>query len=199
MRSRWSVLSLVSAVLGSLAGCPLTATSPIEVSPSLTSTPVASGSSASGAPASGSDSISQQFPECVSPRRAAEWRDTILTLVNRERGSRGLGKLTRNATLEAQAEAYACEMIHDDFFDHVNPVTGSTLRDRAQEFGYSFQVIGENLAAGQPTPEQAFTDWMNSAGHRSNILDSRFTELGIGIRTGGDYGVYWVQEFGEPR
>jgi uncharacterized protein YkwD len=59
-------------------------------------------------------------------------------------------------------------------------------------------VVGENLAAGQPTPERAFTDWMNSPSHRDNILDPRFTELGVGVRFGGEYGVYWVQEFGLP-
>ncbi len=188
-----------------VGGCPVQTGSPIEITPGLTGSTAGSGggsvvsSASGGGTLTGSDSISQQFPECVSPRQAAEWRDRVLQLVNLERGQRGLSKLVRRARLEAQAEAYACEMIRFDFFEHVNPVTGSTLRDRAAEFGYEFQVIGENLAAGQPTPEQAVTDWMNSAGHRTNILDTRFTEIGIGVRSGGEFGTYWVQEFGKPR
>jgi uncharacterized protein YkwD len=141
----------------------------------------------------------QEFSDCGDSNREVEWQDTIMRLVNTERGKAGLGAVRRNATLEAQAGQYACEMIHYDFFDHVNPVTRSTLGQRSTTFGYDYAVVGENLAAGQTSPEQAFTDWMNSPGHRQNILDPRFTELGIGIRTGGDYGVYWVQEFGRPR
>jgi uncharacterized protein YkwD len=145
-----------------------------------------------------SDALTTAFPECTEPVQAAEWRAEILRLVNRERASRGLAPLVRNSTLERQAMQYACEMIQFDFFDHVNPITGSTLGQRAAQFGYDFRVVGENLAAGQGTPEQAFTDWMASPGHRANILDARFTEIGIGVRSGGDYGVYWVQEFGLP-
>ncbi len=119
-------------------------------------------------------------------------------MVNEQRISFGLNPVTRNQTLEDQATEYACEMIQYDFFAHVNPATGSTLRDRTNQFGYPFQVVGENLAAGQTTPQQAMNDWIASTEHRENILDPRFTELGIGIRTGGSYGMYWVQEFGRP-
>ena len=73
-------------------------------------------------------------------------------------------------------------MIQYDYFDHVNPVTGSTLADRTDEFGYDFLVVGENLAAGQTTPQQAFNDWMRSEAHRGNILDERFTDLGVALR-----------------
>jgi uncharacterized protein YkwD len=139
-----------------------------------------------------------RFPECSEPPRLLQWRDEILRLVNEERAARGLGQLRRNETLEQQATTYACEMIQYDFFDHVNPVTGSTLGERALEFGYTFRVVGENLAAGQSTPREAFQDWMNSRAHRDNILEPRFTELGVGIRRGGAYGFYWVQEFGLP-
>lgn len=141
----------------------------------------------------------QSFPDCSTPRQEAEWQDAIMSLVNQERGRAGLAPVRRNTTLEAQAGQYACEMIHYDFFDHVNPVTRTTLGERASQFGYDYSVVGENLAAGQTSPEQVFADWMNSPGHRQNILDGRFTELGVGIRAGGDYGLYWVQEFGRPR
>jgi uncharacterized protein YkwD len=60
-------------------------------------------------------------------------------------------------------------------------------------------MIGENLAAGQTSPEQVVTQWMNSPGHRENMLQERFTEVGVGLREGGDYGLYWVLEFGYPQ
>ena len=63
---------------------------------------------------------------------------------------------------------------------------------------YDYYMIGENLAAGQATPAQVMADWMESAGHRANILEASFVELGVGVRTGGTYGTYWVQEFGRP-
>lgn len=138
------------------------------------------------------------YPDCGEPTDVESLKIRVLELVNSERAAIGLNQLTWNVTLEEQATSYACEMIHYDFFDHVNPVTKSTLGLRADEFNYDFQVIGENLAAGQRTPEKAMQDWMNSPGHRQNILDPRFVEIGIGVRVGGDYGMYWVQEFGLP-
>lgn len=138
------------------------------------------------------------LPGCSEPPTGAAWRQRILELVNQQRELAGVPPVVYSPQLEAQANQYACELIAYDFFDHVNPVTGSTLADRAAEFGYDFLVIGENLAGGQPTPEQAMADWMNSPGHRRNILDERFTELGVGVRLGGDFRIYWVQEFGLP-
>jgi uncharacterized protein YkwD len=138
------------------------------------------------------------FPACGEPDQADAWRDEVMRLVNQARAQVGAGPVVQNDILERQATEYACQMIQFDFFDHVNPVDGSTLGERASDFGYAFLVVGENLAAGQTTPQQAFQDWMDSPGHRRNILDPRFTELGVGVRTGGTYGVYWVQEFGQP-
>jgi uncharacterized protein YkwD len=145
-----------------------------------------------------STQLSARFPACGVSAREAEWREEIYGLVNRARAAAGLAPVSRNETLERQASQYACELIQYDFFAHVNPVTDTRLEDRALAFGYDYHVIGENLAAGQTTPQQAFTDWMNSPSHRDNILDPRFTQLGVGIRAGGSYNVYWVQEFGFP-
>ena len=146
----------------------------------------------------GSDTLANEFPGCSAAPEAQTWRDEIIRLVNVEREREGLQAVVRNAVLEEQATQYACEMIYYDFFDHVNPVTGSHLRDRAEEFGYEYSIIGENLAAGQPTPARAMSDWMNSPGHRENLLKPEFTELGVGVRLGGDLQTYWVQEFGTP-
>lgn len=137
--------------------------------------------------------------DCFVPPEADVWAAEVLRLVNLERQQESLPPLAGEPTLAAQAEQYACELICDDFFAHVNPVTGSTLTDRSAEFEYAYWAIGENLAAGQPTPEAAVTAWMNSPDHRANVLHPAFTEIGVAVRVGGDYGIYWVQEFGRPR
>lgn len=153
----------------------------------------------SGTPSEVADTLTLRFPGCSEPASGRAWRDQVLQLVNQERTSRGLGRVTRNTTLEDQATQYACEMITYDFFAHDNPVTGSDLADRADEFGYDYWTIGENLAAGQSTPAAVVEDWMDSPDHRANILNPAFTELGVGVRVGGQYGYYWVQEFGRPQ
>lgn len=142
--------------------------------------------------------LQQSFPSCEEPSTAAQWREQVLLLVNRERAARGIDLVRPSDALERQAAQYACEMIEYEFFAHVNPVTGSSLAQRAADFNYAYAVIGENLAAGQPDPVSVVDAWMNSPSHRDNILDPRFTELGVAVRVGGPYGIYWVQEFGRP-
>jgi uncharacterized protein YkwD len=150
------------------------------------------------------DPLTEEFPDCTESISGEAWRSEILRLVNEERAREGLPALVHNETLEELATRYACEMIHYDFFAHENPVTGTDLVDRAEEFGIwvqttpNYMAIGENLAAGQTTPAQVMEDWMNSVKHRDNILNPNFTELGVGVRTGGSYRIYWVQEFGKP-
>lgn len=156
------------------------------------------GTSGDSADPSFDDQLASEFPSCLEPRDVDAMRQEIFDLVNEERAKFGLNLVVRNETLENQATEYACEMIQYDFFAHVNPVTGSTLRERTREFGYPFLVVGENLAAGQSTPQEAMNAWIASSEHRENLLDPRFVELGVGIRSGGSFGIYWVQEFGRP-
>jgi uncharacterized protein YkwD len=192
------VLGLATALIG---GCPTSPSTPSGGSDSTGGTPPTSSSPSGGdsSPTTTGGVTLDASHGCTTPAQVESLRRQVLDLVNFERTSRGLDPLSRSATLEAQANQYACEMIVYDFFAHENPVTGTTLVDRAEEFGYVFQMIGENLAAGQRTPQQAMSDWMDSPGHRANILEENFTEIGIGIRTGGSFGWYWVQEFGLPR
>jgi uncharacterized protein YkwD len=122
----------------------------------------------------------------------------VVELVNQERTKRGLQAVTLNATLSKMADDYACEMINDGFFDHVDK-DGNGPGQRAIMEGYIFLAIGENLAGGQNNVEWVMNDWMNSKeGHRENILTPQWREIGVGVRLGGAYGVYWVQEFGNP-
>lgn len=193
----WRILSLatVLAVLG--GGCPV-GSLPGSTTPSGGSSSTAGGGTTQGDQDS-EDQLAAEFPGCSPAADGDEWRDEVLRLVNVERERVGLSPVTHNQTLEDQATQYACEMIYYDFFAHENPVTGTRLDDRADEFGYDFFMIGENLAAGQSSPAQVMADWMASEGHRQNILQGEFTELGVGVRTGGEFLTYWVQEFGRPR
>jgi len=167
-----------------------------------TADPTRPGNTAVGGDSAGvqtiADELTVEFPGCREPVQAAFWRAEVLRLVNEERAKKKVPPVQRSATLEAQASQYACEMVYYGFFGHVNDFTGSTLAERAAEFEYDYWIIGENLAAGQRTPAQVVADWMGSPCHRQNILNPAFTELGVGIRYGGEYGFYWVQEFGRP-
>ncbi len=202
------VLSLAIALAVLSGGCPLpwtaTGTTIGTVPGGGSSSSSGVGTSVSGGGATSGeqdfqDQLADQFPGCSEPGDVEAWRDEILRLVNLERARAGLPLLTHNQTLEDQAAQYACELIFYDFFAHRNPDTGTELPDRAAEFGYDYAAIGENLAAGQSTPAEAMAGWMGSPGHRDNILSPNFMELGVSVRTGGEFRTYWVQEFGQPR
>jgi len=122
----------------------------------------------------------------------------VLAAVNAERAKRLLPPLKTNSTLMQVADFYSCRLVDGRFFDHVDPYDGSTVDTRVSDFGYTFAKIGENLAAGQRNAKAVVADWMQSPGHRANLLDPTFTETGIAVKIGGDLGWYWVQEFGRP-
>jgi uncharacterized protein YkwD len=123
--------------------------------------------------------------------------DQVLTLVNQERQSAGLGPLTRAPELDQASQQYAQYMGTARFFDHTGP-DGSTPPTRIAAAGYKGYTWGENIAAGQQTPQAVMDAWMNSPGHRANILHSAFKEIGIGVArvSGSPMGIYWVQDFG---
>lgn len=135
---------------------------------------------------------------CSVPSNSDVLVARVLELVNQQREERGLHALGLNPVLSTMADDYACEMIEGGFFDHTNPITGEGPGQRAVNAGYVFLSMGENLAGGQQTPEQVISEWMASPGHRDNILAAQWKEMGLAVRTGGDLGVYWVQEFGNP-
>jgi uncharacterized protein YkwD len=122
----------------------------------------------------------------------------VLSLINIERARIGVGPLTVSEELTHAAEDYACIMAAEDFFDHTDPLTGDGPGDRAADAGYAFFAVGENLAAGQRTAAEAVEAWMDSPEHRDTLLSPQWKETGIGVRGGGTYGTYWVQEFGRP-
>lgn len=136
--------------------------------------------------------------KCVSAADADQMADQVLQLVNMERAEAGLPPVVHNDTLAKIAGDYACRMIEGDFFTHTDPENGHGPLERAFSKGYRFMAVGENLAASQRTAADVVRMWMESESHRKNILSPQWEETGIGVRLGGTYEIYWVQEFGEP-
>ncbi|MFF5973860.1 sigma-70 family RNA polymerase sigma factor [Streptomyces sp. NPDC012769] len=117
----------------------------------------------------------------------------VIDLVNTERSRAGCGPLSENSLLTKAAQGHSDDMAARDFFDHTNP-DGDGPGERVTATGYRWSTYGENIAKGQRTPAQVMDSWMNSPGHRANILNCDFREIGIGIHTDG--GPYWTQVFG---
>lgn len=120
--------------------------------------------------------------------------EAVLNLVNAERAKEGLAPLTLNPTATAAAQLRAEETV--TLFSHTRP-DGTTCFTALDQAGVAYRTAGENIAAGQSTPEWVMESWMNSPGHRANILNANFTQLGVGYyySVGSPYGHYWVQLF----
>lgn len=121
----------------------------------------------------------------------------VVDLVNKERASRGLGKLTINWELARVARYKSEDMRDKKYFSHQSPTYGSPF-DMIRKFGISYSTAGENIAKGQKTAQAVMNAWMNSEGHRKNILNASFTEIGVGYAAGGSGGPYWTQMFIKP-
>ncbi|MFF4900629.1 CAP domain-containing protein [Streptomyces sp. NPDC001068] len=130
-------------------------------------------------------------PVTVSEAAAAEAE--VLKLVNEERAKVGCSALSVNSSLTGLAESFSEDMAARDFFDHTDP-DGKTPWDRAAAAGIS-NLGGENIARGQATAEAVMDAWMNSEGHRANILNCDFKTLGVGVHFGSG-GPWWTQDFG---
>ena len=122
------------------------------------------------------------------------WQYDVLELVNDARAEYGLNKLIWNSKLAEAAYRHCLDMSERGYFSHNTP-EGKTPFDRLSELGISYTAAAENIAAGQPDPESVFEAWMNSPGHRANILNPKLKEIGIAFVRGGTYGIYWAQEF----
>lgn len=118
----------------------------------------------------------------------------MLRLVNVERAAAGCAAVTVNPVLAEVARAHSQDMADQAYFSHTS-LDGRSPWDRLAGAGYS-DGSGENIAAGQGTAQDVMSSWMNSSGHRSNILNCGSTTMGVGIGHGGPYGIYWTQVFG---
>jgi hypothetical protein len=111
---------------------------------------------------------------------------TLLSDTNNQRTANGLGALALNGTLSQAAQAKAQDMMQNDYWSHVSP-TGVTPWYWITNAGYSYQTAGENLAYGFATASDTITGWMNSPGHRANILNTSYKEVGFGVVNAPNY------------
>ena len=119
------------------------------------------------------------------------YENQVLQLVNVERQKNGLSALTMDTALSNVARKKSEDMKAKNYFSHTSPTYGSPF-DMMKQFGISYKAAGENIAMGQRTPQEVVTAWMNSPGHRANILNANFTHLGVGYVASGNY---WTRMF----
>jgi len=134
----------------------------------------------------------------VSPQQPANaqksgnnsgYEQQVLDLVNQERQKAGLNALTMDSRLSKVAMDKAQDMYNNNYFDHQSPTYGSPF-DMMNSNGITYNAAGENIAKGQTSPTEVMNQWMNSPGHRANILNGSYTKIGIAY-----YNNEWVQEF----
>jgi uncharacterized protein YkwD len=147
--------------------------------------------------------------EMPQPQDAPAVSRRVLELVNEARAqARRCGPESFNATtpltlsqpLGNAAIAHSLDMATRDYFDHTGP-DGSTPGSRVTRAGYAWQVVGENLAAGVPTPEEAVAGWLQSPAHCQNLMDPRFTDMGVGytVNPKDPSVIFWTQVFAQSR
>jgi len=120
----------------------------------------------------------------------------VLELTNAQRHAAGLGMLKLSPQLNDAALSYSEVLASGSCFEHSCGAVPN-FADRLGLAGYTgWASIAENIAAGYPTPEAVVAGWMDSPGHRRNILSPDYNEIGVGVVSGGSYGTYWTQEFG---
>lgn len=118
----------------------------------------------------------------------------VIKLVNAERSKNGLQPLKTNWELSRCARYKSQDMANKGYFSHTSPTYGSPFK-MMESFGLRFSAAGENIAKGQKTPQDVMNSWMNSPGHRSNILSSTYNEIGVGLAKNKSGMYYWTQMF----
>jgi uncharacterized YkwD family protein len=135
---------------------------------------------------------SENTDKAEQTKDASQFEQKVVDLVNQEREKQGLKPLTLNKKLSDVARTKSKDMMDKGYFDHNSPTYGSPF-DMMKQFGIEYTTAGENIAKGQQSPEDVMNAWMNSDGHRKNILNPDFTEIGVGYLKGDT--TYWTQQF----
>lgn len=174
-----------------------TATSPAPTDSATSPAPAPSETATSPAP-TGSAPAPTGSPTDSAPAPGSPMAE-VVRLTNEERAKAGCGPLTVEPHLTQSAQGHASDMVKQQYFDH-NSKDGSSPFDRMKRAGFTGGAMGENIAAGQSTPQDVMTGWMNSPGHKANILNCSFNQIGVGYDAGvvqpGYGGGSWVQNFG---
>ena len=134
----------------------------------------------------------QEAPKQEQTQAAvSEFEKKVVELTNAEREKQGLKPLQLDEELSKVAKEKSKDMQSKNYFDHNSPTYGSPF-DMMKKFGVEYSTAGENIAKGQASPEEVVQAWMNSEGHRKNIMNSSFTHIGVGHVAEGNY---WTQMF----
>ena len=121
----------------------------------------------------------------------SQYASEVINLTNQERAKSGLPALMADTQLSGVAQKKCLDMQQNNYFSHTSPTYGSPF-DMMRDFGVTYDAAGENIAQGQSTPQKVVQAWMNSEGHRKNIMSNSFTHIGVGYEQGGND---WTQMF----
>ncbi|MFJ9697650.1 CAP domain-containing protein [Kitasatospora sp. NPDC101183] len=186
------------------------ATAPASPTASATPTPTASATTAPASASARPSATAAKAGGAGAAQRAASgapaapagggaspgFAQQVLDLVNVERSKAGCGPVTADSRLAGAAQSHSDDMADRNYFDHASP-EGEHADHRIEAVGYRWSTWGENIARGQKDPAAVMDAWMNSPGHRANILNCAFKQLGVGVRTGSG-GPWWTQVFATP-
>jgi uncharacterized protein YkwD len=131
------------------------------------------------------------------PSGNSSYEQQVVTLVNEQRQTAKCPALTVDSRLTTAARGHSQDMATRNYFDHNTP-DGITPWTRITKAGYKYSQAAENIAEGQKTPALVMDAWMNSPGHRANILNCALRNIGVGLAYNGSHTPYWTQDFGTP-
>ncbi|MBL8050581.1 MAG: hypothetical protein JNM46_05110 [Anaerolineales bacterium] len=178
-----------------------TSSDPVEVEGGVLIQPIAE-SSEVAIPLAGSAGASAEVPalcETANDASAVAFAEEVIRLTNVERKKVGAVAVTAQAQLTQAAQTHSIDMACNQFFSHTGS-DGSTPFQRIFRFGYSYASAAENVAAGYATPADVVKGWMASTGHKTNMLNKNFTEIGIGyVFTSQGYFHYWTMVLAKPK
>lgn len=120
--------------------------------------------------------------------------EEVVKLTNAARAQQGCGALVHDAKLHAAADAHSADMSAKNYFSHTS-ADGRSFGQRLKDSGFAFTMAGENIAKGYTSAQAVVNGWLNSPGHRANIMNCKFTHIGVGHVAAGQY---WTQDFARP-
>ena len=129
-----------------------------------------------------------------TPSDSSSLGKEVVRLVNVERTKAGLPALTESSELNNVADIKSKDFVNNNYFSHTSPTYGTPF-DMIRSFGISFTSAGENIASGQKTAADVMNSWMNSSGHRANILNTSYNKIGVGVAKDSNGNTYWTQMF----
>jgi uncharacterized protein YkwD len=134
-----------------------------------------------------------------NPAYNSGFESQVIALINNERANVGVGSLSGQGQLGSAARSRSKDMACNGFFSHTGS-DGSSPSARISREGYGWSAVAENIAAGYGDPASVVAGWMGSQGHKDNILNPNYTEIGIGYVyvSGSPYGTYWTADFARP-